>query len=577
MLTAAPDRPLGAHSADQAACAPPGAKPFDLQFVHISRREHIELKQRARQYQGLHARALQRMQWLQQTHERQRAQTGAQIAQLQAELALAHAQIRDLRQRVFGAKTEQSRSLNALEAGAAQPAHAARRPRGQQPGRRGHGRTCLRALPAQVQEVCSPIVCPRCGVAATPAWGRQEAQVLEIEVKAYRRVVRRQRWRPACGCACLPGVVSSAPVAALWPRHKLGISIWVELLLSKFLYGQPTARLLHDWNERGLRIAQGTVTQGLQRLAPLFEPIMAACLSELRHASHWHADETRWEVFEDLPGKTGHRWYLWVFKAQRAVCFVLDPSRSSAVPARTLQGACGGILSVDRYAAYRKYAREVPGMSLALCWAHQRRDFLRVANDHPALWDWAVQWVQRVGELYALHRARRALMHTPGAAAFIEADAKLRDHVALLQRRCDSELADPQLARPAHKVLRVMKSYWPGLVVFVEHAWLDLDNNAAERVLRPAVVGRKNYYGSGSQWSGHLAAAVLSVLGTMRLWGVNPRTWLQAWLHACAHAGGKPPDEICGFVPWQMSQQQLAAMRRAPSTPPAPAGMREGL
>ena len=80
-----------------------------------------------------------------------------------------------------------------------------------------------------------------------------------------------------------------------------------------------------------------------------------------------------------------------------------------------------------------------------------------------------MQWVARVGELYELHRTRRLLMGDTSAAAFIDAHAKLREHVAQLQRQCDSELADPQLGAPAHKELRVMKSNWPGLVVFVEH------------------------------------------------------------------------------------------------------------
>jgi transposase len=112
----------------------------------------------------------------------------------------------------------------------------------------------------------------------------------------------------------------------------------------------------------------------------------------------------------------------------------------------------------------------------------------------------------------------------------------------------------------------VLRSYWPGLVEFVEHPWLDLDNNAAERALRLAVVGRKNFDGSGSRWSGQLAASMLSVLGTVRLRGLNPRTWLHAYLQACAHAGGKPPDDLDGFVPWRMNAAQLAAMRRAVST-----------
>jgi transposase len=148
---------------------------------------------------------------------------------------------------------------------------------------------------------------------------------------------------------------------------------------------------------------------------------------------------------------------------------------------------------------------------------------------------------------------------------------KLREHVAALQQRSESPLADLQLATPARKVLRMLQSYWPGLVVFVDHPWLDLDNNSAERALRPAVVGRKNYYGSGSQWSGQLAATLLSVLGTVRLWGINPRMWLQAYLQTCVHAGGKPPQDIDGFVPWRMDPTQLAAMRRAPSVRAAPA------
>jgi len=244
----------------------------------------------------------------------------------------------------------------------AQPGDVPRRPRGQQRGKRGHGRTRLLQLPSVVQDVPGASACPRCGAATTPAWGCESAEVLEIEVRAYRRIVRRPRSRPSCGCGCLPGLVTAAAPDALWPRHKLGVSIWVELLLSKFLYGQPTARLLQDWTERGLPIAQGTATEGLQRLAPLFKPMLEACLGQVRSAAHWHADETRWEVFEDLPGKTGHRWYLWVFKAQQAVVYVLDPSRSAAVPGRALAGADGGILSVDRYAAYRKFARCVPGM-----------------------------------------------------------------------------------------------------------------------------------------------------------------------------------------------------------------------
>ena len=75
------------------------------------------------------------------------------------------------------------------------------------------------------------------------------------------------------------------------------------------------------------------------------------------------------------------------------------------------------------------------------------------------------------------------------------------------------------------------------------------------------VVGRKNFYGSGSQWSGKLAATMYSVLQTLKLWGINSRTWLTAYLQACGDNGGEPPGDISTFLPWQMDAKRLSQMR----------------
>lgn len=534
----------------------PTPKPYDQELVTLTKREHIELKQRASSYKDLHARAVARIEYVERRHQAEKARFAQCEAELRAALEAAQAQIRDLRQRVFGAKTEQSRSVNAACSVSAGPP----RPRGQQRGRRGHGRTRADALPARVEEVTLQAQCPRCGLGLGAFPGTQDAEILEIEVKAYRRVIHRHRYRPLCRCGCLPGIVTAPPAAQLIARGKLGVSIWVEALLSKFLYGQPSHRLLQDWDDQGLHVAQGTLTEGLRKLLPMLGPVAEAGLDELRRGSHWHADETRWEVFEERQGKVGHRWYLWVFQSATAVCFVLDPSRSATVPAAALKGVEAGILSVDRYASYHKFARLNPGVKLSICWAHQRRDFLRVAGDHPALWGWAMGWVGLIGELYALH-ARRRQQWADGDATFKDSDAQTRALVASMEQRCLDELADTALAGAAHKVLRTLRTYWAGLILFLDHPAIDLDNNAAERALRPAVVGRKNYYGSGRQWSGQLAATMMSILGTLRCWGINPRTWLSEYLHVCAHAGGHAPPDLDRFVPWRMDEEWLSAMR----------------
>jgi transposase len=88
-----------------------------------------------------------------------------------------------------------------------------------------------------------------------------------------------------------------------------------------------------------------------------------------------------------------------------------------------------------------------------------------------------------------------------------------------------------------------------------------MDNNVAERDARLAVVGRKNFYGSGSLWSGQLAATMYSLLMTAKLWGLNARTWLGAYLQACGDNGNRAPPQLNAFLPWAMDATRLAAMR----------------
>ena len=86
-----------------------------------------------------------------------------------------------------------------------------------------------------------------------------------------------------------------------------------------------------------------------------------------------------------------------------------------------------------------------------------------------------------------------------------------------------------------------------------------MDNNTAERSERGPVVGRKNYSGSGSVWSGRLTAMMFSLSQTLYLWGLNPRLWLTAYLEACAQAGGRAIEDVDRFLPWNLSPEQRRA------------------
>lgn len=525
----------------------------------ISGQEHIALKSAANYWQTAHRKAVDRFKWRELRYQRilrELKSNGAKsIAALQAELELARGQVRDLQKRVFASKSERRKHGEG-------PTNTAscRRPRGQQHGSAGHGRTLQTQLPAQHEDATlDKAQCPACGLAFNSFSGTEDAQVLEIEVKAYRRVIHRHRYTPSCQCGCSSGIVCAPAPARLINRGKFGISVWTSVLLDKFLYGRPSQRLLQDLADHGLNMSAGTLAGGLQAIAPLFKPLAVALQLRLRSEPHWHADETRWAVFVDMPGKVGHRWYLWVFHSISVVHYVIDQTRAADVIVAELAGVDQGIISCDRYSGYKRFARLNPGVLLAYCWAHVRRDFLGLANSYHQSAEWALQWVGMIGQLYRLNALRLNTSIDSPERAITQHD--LEQAVQQMATQCASGVANHELFPPAAKVLESMTVHWSGLTVFVNSPWVAMDNNTAERDMRGPVVGRKNFYGSGSVASAELAATMYGILATMKLWGLNARTWLAAYLQACADNGNQPPQDINAFLPWQMNAKRLADMR----------------
>src|SRR3954467_10129514 len=156
----------------------------------------------------------------------------------------------------------------------------------------------------------------------------------------------------------------------------------------------------------------------------------STCPPHNRRQKHWHADETRWLVFATVEGKVGHRWFLWVFHSPEVVVFVLDSGRAHDVPEDHLGPVKEGILSVDRYAAYKAMKQVKEGLILlAFCWAHVRRDFLGAARSWPTEEEWALGWVGRIGQLYKDNEARLQALPTK-PAEFVARDGQLQQHVA---------------------------------------------------------------------------------------------------------------------------------------------------
>src|SRR5438874_2617670 len=517
------------------------------QEVTQRHRENLDLRQQVGFWQTMHARAVERVE---------------QLAQRVQEL---EAENRQLRQQAFGRKSEKSRRgdtdwLDALEE---MPVPAGRR--GHQAGQAGPQRRDYQHLPARAELIEVPPeqrCCPQCGQLYAEREDTEDSEQIEIEVRPYRRVLKRQRYQPRCRCHG-PWRIATAPAAPkLIAKSRLGVSVWVEILLDKFVSQRPTERLLEQWRLLDLDLAAGTVNGGLQRLEPLFTPLYEALIAHQQQAGYWQGDETRWRVFVDQEGKIGHQWWLWVFLSADAVVFVLDVSRSRRVPQEHLpqESEATGVMMVDRLASYKAMSQVKNGtLVLAYCWAHVRRDFIGVGKAWPELTDWALAWLWRIRDLYRLHSEGLRARDPAGGPAANLVNPALRRHLDIMHEQAVAECAEPTLRQPCRKVLQSLQEHWPGLTRFLDDPRIPLDNNASERQLRGPVVGRKNYYGSGAIWSGRLAAMLFSLFATLQQCQVNARPWLTSYFQACAQAGGRPPPNIADWLPWQYRPQQTLA------------------
>ena len=533
--------------------------------IVISEKEYLSLKCEVGYRLSMHEKAL------------------AKIEKLENIIKHQKGQIRDLKKRVFGKKSEKKNSNKKDGNGPKNKGAGNTNNRGQQPGTKGHGHTKRPDLPC-IEESANfpePPKCSKCGIEYTLD-GQEESESIEVEVKAYTRVIKRSCMKKGCNCTGIPNTITAPITPKLFTRSPYGISIWENVLLSKFRYCQPTNRLLGQFTEMGLPISAGTITGGLQRLKELFKPIYDALYEQQMTEDRFHNDESSWKVFESVDGKIGNRWWLWVSRSPSVVFFKIAPGRGANVVVEHFNNTRQQkiIVICDRYSAYKSLARQLPFITLAFCWAHVRRDFLDAARKYPELEKWALDWVKTIGELYHINNKRREDFDQKlpvlawQSATFQKEQDKLLSKIDIMAEERDSTIVkyDPDnanstlLTEVKFKILISLKKHWEGLTVFIEHPEVPMDNNNGEQSIRNPVTGRKNFYGSGSLWSSELAAMMFSIFQTLVLCGLNCHHWLRLYLTACAENNGNPPADLSPFLPWKMDKERRQQLAKPSNT-----------
>jgi transposase len=395
------------------------------------------------------------------------------------------------------------------------------------PSRLGHGPRHQPALP--VVEIRHELPeaqrdCPACGGQLAEMAGQADTSDRITTVHLTYQVEHhiRQKYRCACNGAVVtaPGPLQLTPGGRYAPEFAVGVAV------AKYADHLPLERQVRMMAREGLVVDSQTLWDQLNALARHLEPTYDALGQRALTAPVINVDETRWRIMGSSKPAAGT---VWGVHAPTVSFYRILPGKSADEGRQVLTGYQGTAV-VDGYAVYEVLARDGPGLTLAHCWAHTKRNFDEIAEQWPS----ACEEIRTlIGELFAIERLVPGPF--PGDAAAQAWRHQLRQDRSkpVLDRTWHWATVQVGLPRSDFgKAVRYMLERWTGLTRFVDNPLIPLDNNAAERMLRGPVVGRKNHYGSRSLRGTQVAALLYTLCETARLVSVDAQTYLLRAVYA---------------------------------------------
>lgn len=377
--------------------------------------------------------------------------------------------------------------------------------------------------------------CPKCGSESLKPLG--EGKLTSVYDYVPARLVKRVHVQETLACRCGEGIVTAEGAQKPIEQGQYGAGLIAHVVTAKCADSIPLYRQAKAFARAGVPIARTTLGDLFHACARATAPLSARLLELIVKDEFVRADETTMRVLaSEKKGETRRAW-LWTFRTEKLIAYRFSPSRSGDTPKQVL-GDSRGYLLVDAYTGYN--AVTAPQRRIRVgCWAHARRKFFEAQSSAPE----ARGMLDLILELYA-----------------VEYDASERD-LSLDQRvELRHEKSAPVLERirgwldehrpkhvpksPLGEAIRYVDGQWDALTRFLEHGRIPLDNNASERALRIAALGRKNYLFVGDDTAGENIAGLYSLVATCEANGVDPQAYLADVLTRLATHPSAQFDEL---------------------------------
>ena len=213
-----------------------------------------------------------------------------------------------------------------------------------------------------------------------------------------------------------------------------------------------------------------------------------------------------------------------------------------------------GWMHADGYAGFNELYRSGAIREVA-CMAHIRRKFVDVFQSEGSVI--AEEAIRRIAQLYAVEKDARGLV-PEGRVLLRQERAKpvLDDLETWLAAQLPKISGKSELAKAIRYALTRMKKLRP----YLDHGCLEIDNNPAERAMKPVAIGRKNYLFVGSEGGGKAAAIAYTLIETAKLNGIDPHAWLTNVLGRIAD---HKITRIGELLPWNWREAAVVEERAA--------------
>jgi transposase len=333
--------------------------------------------------------------------------------------------------------------------------------------------------------------------------------------------------RPKYASKAVPdlGVKTASLPDAIIARCPADESLLAFVLTSKFADHLPLYRQVEILKRSDVKISRQTLSKWVLTLGSALSPLYDAMREKILASGVVFADETPIDL--QVKGKSRcQQAYMWIYAGggggdppYRFFEFCLN--RNHEHPLKTLKGY-KGVLHSDKYGVYEKLAL-IDGIIWCPCMAHVRRKFVEAEGADPAL---RRRILRKIRHLFMLERV--------AWARSAEERLRIRQQIEqpiltqLTQMVKDRLLAGGLLPKSNFaKALTYYHGLAPYLPNYLNHPDARLDNNVAERGIRPLTIGRKNWLFAGSEDGGRATATILSLVQTCRNLNINPQDYLE--------------------------------------------------